>query len=333
MEATRVCWPEAGRAVLETFTLREPGPGEVAVETEVTLISPGTERATFLGLPNTPGRFPSYPGYSSVGRVTALGEGVTALAAGDRVVSWAGHASHAVTSAARCWKLPEELPLEEAVYCSLAGIGLQAVRKARVELGEAVLVVGLGLVGNLALQLARLQGGLPAIGLDLEHTRCETAIACGADACFDPRDPGTAAAIDAATEGRGPAVVIEATGSPEPVNEALALAGNGARVVLLASTRGVTETNFYRDVHRKGLTILGAHNAARPPQDSSPGFWTLDDDSRCVLRLMLAGRLHLRPLTSQFIPWQEAPHAYEQLATWGKEALGVVIRWAPGRGG
>ena len=60
-------------------------------------------------------------------------------------------------------------------------------------------------------------------------------------------------------------MVIEATGSPEPVNDAFALACSHGRVVLLASTRGVTETNFYRDVHRKGLTVLGAHANAVPP--------------------------------------------------------------------
>src|SRR5439155_297343 len=121
--------------------------------------------------------------------------------------------------------------------------------------------------GNLGLQLSRLQGGFPMLGLDLDEGRRETAMACGADDCFDPAEAGTAAALDRLTEGRGPAVVIEATGNPAAVNESFALAGDGARVVLLASTRGLTEANFYRDVHRKGLTVLGAHASARPPHD------------------------------------------------------------------
>lgn len=57
MEGQRVCWPEQAVAVLEPFTPREPGPGEVLLRTEVTLISPGTERAFFLGLPNAEGKF------------------------------------------------------------------------------------------------------------------------------------------------------------------------------------------------------------------------------------------------------------------------------------
>jgi L-iditol 2-dehydrogenase len=327
MQGTRVYWPESGRAELEAFTPRDPQSGEVAVETEVTLISPGTERAGFLGLPNTPQQFPSYPGYSNIGRVAVVGEGVGDLSPGDRVATWIGHASHGVARAERCWKVAEGLPATEAVYFSLAAVALQGVRKARVELGDAVLVVGLGLVGNLALQLARLQGGLPALGLDPDHGRQETAVACGADACLDPEQSDTPAALAAATEGRGPSVVIEATGFPQAVNESFALAGQGARVVLLASTRGTSETNFYRDVHKKGLVVLGAHNSIRPPRDSSPGFWTLGDDARCVLRLQAAGRLHTRPLTSQVIPWQEAPRAYEILASWRRDVMGMVLDW------
>src|SRR5260370_28909176 len=73
---TRVCWPEQGRAELEPFSVRGPKAGEVLIRTEVTLISPGTERAFFLGLPNAEAGFPGYPRYSSIGRGTAVGEAV-----------------------------------------------------------------------------------------------------------------------------------------------------------------------------------------------------------------------------------------------------------------
>jgi L-iditol 2-dehydrogenase len=332
MEAMRVCWPEQGRAELRTFTPPSPRPGEVLIRTEVTLISPGTERAFFLGLPNAQANFPYYPGYSNVGRVIAVGEpapGVAGLqvAVGDRVASGGGHASHVVARAERCWRVPDRLPATEAAYFNLAAIAMQGVRKARVELGEPVLVVGLGLIGSLALQLARLQGAFPALGLDLDAGRREIAAGTGADACLDPSDPETTAALDAATDGRGPAVVIEATGHPEVVNEAFARAGDHARVVLLASTRGTTEANFYRDIHRKGLTVLGAHAIVRPPHDSSPGFWTLGDDTRTALRLLAAGRLRVGPLTSKQFPWRDAPQAYEQLASWRKDALGMLLLW------
>jgi 2-desacetyl-2-hydroxyethyl bacteriochlorophyllide A dehydrogenase len=328
MEASRVCWPEQGRAVVEPFTPRAPGPGEVLVETEVSLISPGTERAFFLGLPNAQRQsFPSYPGYCNIGRVAALGDGVESLQAGDRVASPLGHASHGIMRVDRCWPVPDGLGPERAVYCHLGAIALQGVRRARVELGESVMVLGLGLVGNLALQLAGRSGAQPLIGLDTDAGRREIAERCGADVCLDPSAPDAVDAFARATGGSGAAVVIEATGSPEAVNDAFLYAGMHGRVVLLASTRGVTETNFYRDVHKKGLAVYGAHNAARPPHDSSPGFWTAGDDTRTVLRLLAAGRLHVDPLTTETLPSREAARAYEWLASWRKDLLGILLRW------
>jgi 2-desacetyl-2-hydroxyethyl bacteriochlorophyllide A dehydrogenase len=328
MEGTRVCWPEKGRAILESFTVREPGPGEVLIQSEVSLISPGTERAFFLSLPNAQGRFPGYPGYSLVGRVIACGDGVSTVRAGDRVVCGGPHASHAVLRSERVWPSAEGLEPAEAVFFNLGAIAMQGVRKARIELGEATLVLGLGLIGNLALQLARLQGALPAIGLDPDRGRRELAGACGADAAFDPGAAEVESSLSALTGGRGPAVVIEATGSPEAVNDALARAGHHARVVLLASTRGTSETNFYRDVHRKGLTLLGAHANVVPPRDSSPGYWTLGDEVGTILRLLAARRLQVAPLTSRVFPFNEAPVAYEQLASWKKDLLGMVLQWS-----
>jgi L-iditol 2-dehydrogenase len=327
MEGKRVCWPERGRAEIVPFTPPAPKAGEVLIQTEVTLISPGTERAFFLGLPNAEGRFPAYPGYSNVGRVIALGEGVTDLGVGDRVASGTSHASHTVARTERCWRVPEGLDPTQAVFFSLGAIALQGVRKARVEMGEAALVLGLGLIGNLALQFARLNGAFPALGLDPDAGRREIARTCGADACFDPTAADTEAALATATEERGPAVVIEATGFPEVVNEAFARAAFHARVVLLASTRGLTEANFYRDIHKKGLSVLGAHASTIPPRDSSPGFWTLRDDTRVVLRLLAAGRLRVDPLISEVAPAEEAPRLYEQLGSWRKDALGMLLRW------
>jgi L-iditol 2-dehydrogenase len=333
-EGMRVCWPERGRAEVAPFCPAAPGAGQVLIETEVTLISPGTERAFFLGLPNATAGFPYYPGYSSVGRVASLGEPPVRsadgaeLRVGDRVVSGGPHASHTTIAAHQCWRVPEELSPGEAVFFSLGAIALQGVRKARVEIGEPVAVLGLGMIGNLALQLARLQGGLPVIGLDPDAGRRKIAAECGADAALDPTADGADAALLAATHGGGPAVVIEATGNPEAVNDAFALARAHARVVLLASTRGVTETNFYQDIHRKGLTVLGAHANAVPRHESSPGFWTRSDDTQTALRLLAGSRVRVGPLTSERFSWQEAPRAYELLGSWQKDLLGMLLVWS-----
>ncbi len=327
MQGMRVCWPERGKAILESFEVREPGSGEVLVRSEVTLISPGTERAFFLGLPNAQGRFPSYPGYSHVGRVLRAGAGVEGIPEGARVVSGGGHASCVTVRADRCVVAPEEGDPKHAVFHSLGAIALQGVRKSRVELGEAAATLGLGLVGSLALQLTRLQGALPAVGLDLDPGRRDLAVRCGADLALDPSGEAGLEAARAACGGSGPAVVIEATGFPEAVNVAFALAGNAGRVVLLASTRGVTETNFYQHIHKKGLIVHGAHNSARPARESSAAYWTLADDTRTVLRLLAAGRLQVEPYISEVFPAAEAARAYEVLGSWRKDLLGMVLDW------
>jgi NADPH:quinone reductase-like Zn-dependent oxidoreductase len=86
-----------GTAVLKPFEVPEPGAGQVLLENEYTVISAGTERANLMSLPNTSGRFPFYPGYCGVARIVTVGEGVTNVRAGDRVLS-----TYSVTAPTRC---------------------------------------------------------------------------------------------------------------------------------------------------------------------------------------------------------------------------------------
>ena len=100
-------------------------------------------------------------------------------------------------------------------------------------------------------------------------------------------------------------------------------------MVLIASTRGETNNvNFYRDVHKKGLIIIGAHNEVRPLQESSPHFWTMRDDCELVLKLISLKRLSVAPLISHRLPWENAPDAYEMLMKWDTKLLGVILDWS-----
>ena len=152
MKAQRVVWPDRAKVDVETFALPSVGDDEVLVATECTLISPGTERAFLLGLPNAQGRYPSRPGYSNIGTVIEVGKAVADCEIGDRVASTQGHTSHFVTSPSRLLKVASpDVPAEETVFFNLGAIALQGVRKARIELGEATLVLGQGLIGLLAM--------------------------------------------------------------------------------------------------------------------------------------------------------------------------------------
>ena len=331
MRGKRVVWPERAKVDIEEFEIPSLNDDEVLVESECTLISPGTERAFLLGLPNTRGGFPARPGYSNIGRVIAVGKAVTNCPIGERVASTGGHTSHFVTEPNRLIQMDAaDVPAEEAVFFNLGAIALQGVRKARIELGETTLVLGQGLVGLLALQLARVSGAVPAIAADLTDSRLNVSKSIGADCTLNPEDADFAEQLAAVTNGDGPAVVIEATGHPDAISTALDVAGWGARVIILASTRGETpNVNFYRDVHKKGLMLYGAHNSIRPRHETSPHFWTLEDDSRLLLSLIAQKRFSVAPLITHRVRGEEAPKAYQLLMAWNPELLGVVLQWSP----
>jgi 2-desacetyl-2-hydroxyethyl bacteriochlorophyllide A dehydrogenase len=333
MTGHRVVWTQQGIAEVEEFEMPKPSEGQLLLRTRVSLVSPGTERAFFLGLPNATSRYPQYPGYSNVGEVVEVGSPLSTqhsaltFQVGDRVACGSRHASHVVVNAADCLHVPEGAPDEEAVFFNLAAIAMQGVRKARVELGEPVAVIGAGLIGLLAMQLAKLNGALPAISVDKDERRLEFARQAGADVAL-VADDNAASAVRELSGSDGASVVIEATGFPAAILQAFALAKTFGRVILLGSTRGETESvNFYRDVHKKGLTIIGAHAAMRPRQESSAGWWTTKDDQRVALKLLAMKRLAIQPLITHRFAWQESPQAYALLKEWNLNALGMVLNW------
>ena len=134
------------------------------------------------------------------------------------------------------------MPSEEAVFFNLGAIALQGIRKARIELGEATLILGQGLIGLLALQLSKLSGAMPVIAADLTDSRLEISKSIGADRTLNPEDANFSEQLDTVTNGNGPVVVIEATGHPDAVSTALAVAGwGGARRATRKHTRRDTE--------------------------------------------------------------------------------------------
>ncbi|MBI4023898.1 MAG: zinc-binding alcohol dehydrogenase [Verrucomicrobia bacterium] len=328
MTSHRVVWVRKGVAEAQPFEVPSPGEGQALVRTSFSLISPGTERAFFLGLPNAVCEFPLIsPGYSLVGEVAQLGAKVEGLKIGQRVACSAGHAGHVVMNAGDCLPLPDGVSEEQAAFFNLITITLQGVRKARVELGEPVVVLGAGLIGLLAMRLAKLCGALPAICVDKDERRLEFARQFGADAVL-AADDKLPEVLQRLCEPSGASVVIEATGSPQAIVQAFSLTRRLGRVILLGSTRGETErVNFYRDVHQKGLTVVGAHNSTRPPQDSHPGWWSMRDDFRVSLKLLATRRLELQSLITHRFPWQQIPQAYELLSQWDGNAQGMLLDW------
>jgi 2-desacetyl-2-hydroxyethyl bacteriochlorophyllide A dehydrogenase len=319
-----------GTAVLKPFDVPRPGPGEVLVESDYSVVSAGTERANLLNLPNTSGEFPYYPGYCGIGHVTALGEGVENVAVGERaLVTWAGHRSHIVQKAADLTVVRDDrVESLEAAFVAIAAMGLQGVRKLRLELGESVMVIGLGLLGMFATQLARIDGAIPVVVSDFDPRRRALARTLGADHAFSPDEENLADKIKALTDGQGANCVVEVTGAAVALQQALTYVAWEGRVSLLGCTR-IPDANidFYQCVHKRGVSLIGAHTMVRPQVDSYPGYWTARDDYRTLLALLAAGRLQVRPIISEIVSPQCAPAIYTRLAEDPHPPLGIVFDW------
>ncbi|MDW8062158.1 MAG: zinc-binding alcohol dehydrogenase [Nitrososphaerota archaeon] len=325
-----VVFEDKGVVSLEEYEIGSLEPGRLLVKTFYTLISPGTETAFLLGLPNTPSVYPQYPGYSNVGVVEDLAEDVELFKVGDIVVSPSRHASIVNPKAENTFKIPEGLDPIEAVFFYLSAIALQGVRKSEPEIGESAVVLGLGLIGQLAAQFLALSGATPIIGVDLYDYRVKVTESLSIDYGLNPLKIDVASEVYRVTDGRGASIVIESTGNPEAVNLAFKLAGRRGRVVLLGSTRGLSTVNFYSDVHRKGLIIIGAHNSIRPRTESSRWFWNLRDDVEVVFKLLSKKRLKVRELISSILDYRSAGEAYRLLIDSKDRVISIALDWRRG---
>lgn len=300
---------------------------EVLIRATKTLISPGTERALLLNLPGLAVQYPKTTGYSHVGEVVAVGGAVDGLTIGDRVASRSRHASHVIAKEENCHKLDDDIDDEEATFFQLLAISLQAVRKTRLEVGEGAAVIGAGLVGLLALQVCRAAGALPVIAVDSDRGRLKRAERLGADATIHA-DQTAEFLQTSSVLSKGVPVVIEATGNPAALETACQIASFGGRLALLGSSRGATESfDFYKQVHKRGLTLIGAHISTTYRLAAAPGWWTQHEEQRTALRLIQNRRVAVQPLITHRYSFQDIQAAYELLANWNPDAIGIVIDW------
>ena len=300
-----------------------PASGEVLVKLAFSTISSGTERANLTGELNISlverfekAIFPRRGGYSSAGVVQAVGEGVTSVQPGDRVaVSWSTHCQYVCAQERYVYKLDEETPFSEAALWHIGTFPMAAVRKCRLEIGESAIVMGLGVLGRMAVQLLRCAGAAPIIAADPVEAKRAQALRDGADYALDPFDPDFAQQVKALTGG-GVKVAIEVTGNGKALDTVLDCMERFGRVALLGCTRNSDFTiDYYHKVHGPGITLVGAHTNARPDEASYPGMWTTRDDVLAIQRLVRHGRLTLQPLVEEIHSPAECFEVYHRLAT------------------
>jgi predicted dehydrogenase/threonine dehydrogenase-like Zn-dependent dehydrogenase len=274
-------------------------------------------------------------GYCNVGEVVQVGAGVTAFKVGDLVVSNGKHAEFVAVPANLCALVPQAVPADHAAFTPLGAIALQGIRLAQPSLGERVVVMGLGLVGLLAVQLLRSQG-CRVLAFDFDAARVELAARFGAEAIDLSTGADPCVEAQRFTRGQGvDAVIIAAsTTSSEPVSQAARMCRKRGRVVLV----GVTGLELLRaDFYEKEISFQvscsygpGRYDTEYEEKGRDYPFgyvrWTEQRNFEAVLDMMASGRVDVRPLISHRFQVTEAQRAYELIASTAS-SLGIVLEY------
>ncbi|MBV9322982.1 MAG: zinc-binding alcohol dehydrogenase [Chloroflexi bacterium] len=344
-----------GKIRIESFELPLPGPRDVLVRTRLTQVSAGTEvnaiRARRSGA--RLGELDDLPlGYTSVGVVEVVGPEVAGLAPGDRVLGSGPHASHwLVTPAARegeqgLLRVPEEVDDASAAFAILGDVALHAIHRARIAIGESVAVHGQGVVGLIALRLARLSGAHPLIGVDIVDERLRVSKLYGASGVVNATTEDVAAAIHAATpvprrfDGAAAAgleptsgadVQIHATSRIDVVPAIVRAAADRGRIVIAGATAawpdpGPTIPLSLDVLLRREISVVGSYETGVAV--SHPYWpWTRSRNRATIIDLIRRGELDVRPLISHVVPFRDAPAVYDMLTAGGEGWLSVAFTW------
>jgi 2-desacetyl-2-hydroxyethyl bacteriochlorophyllide A dehydrogenase len=237
----RLAFTGTRQAEWEEFLLPEQlEPHQVLVQTLWSAVSSGTETAIYAGTHigfRTPGaRYPKYPylaGYAATGTVLAVGSDVSGFAPGQIVAFPGKHATHGVWDVREepVVAVPEGVGADVAALARLGTISLNGIRLARISLGDSIIVMGAGLIGQFAAQFAHLSGGHPVVIVDRLAGRLQAAKTCGITRTIDVTEQDPVLAGRELTRGRGFDVVVEATGAASVVAQSLELPASQARDV------------------------------------------------------------------------------------------------------
>ena len=328
MNAQRLVFPGKQKVLIEDFDAGTPGPGQVLVRSHLSLMSTGTENIVF-NRNFDPGthwdnwvKYPFYPGYAMVGVVEELGEGVTEVKKGQRVAHRAAHCSHHVIAAADVRPIPDNVSFEEAVWFALGKITFHGALAADYQLGDSVLIIGAGPIGQMSIRWAAAAGAANIIVVDTAASRLPLAKAGGATALIEKSIAEARDAVLAANGGKLPRLVIDSTGSAVVFSAALGLADRFGRVVVLGDTGAPAQQKLTSDVIMRGLTIIGAHDGHETAR------WNGKAIIDYFFKLAASGRFSLAGLTSHVFAPDQCAEAYATANRDRASTMGLIFDWA-----
>jgi 2-desacetyl-2-hydroxyethyl bacteriochlorophyllide A dehydrogenase len=322
----RVVFPAPNVVELEAYDPGSPGDGEVEIRTICSLISTGTEGIVLRRLfsPDTGwaefAQLPFRPGYAAIGVIERVGSGVSELVPGRVVAVRRGHGSRHVVPEDECYPIPDGVAADDAVWFALAGIAFRGAYAARIALGDSVLVVGAGPIGQMLLRWAVFAGAGRVIVVDPMKERLSFALHGGAAAVIDR---GIEEAVgELGGKDATPGIIVDTTGNAAVFRALLRVAPQYGRIVLLGDTGRPEDQRLTQDVVLKGLTIVGAHDGHH--RDG----WTGRHVSDLFFDLVAAGRFPVQGLiTHRFAP-DDAWQAYDLTGSHRERTMGVLLDWS-----
>jgi predicted dehydrogenase len=276
-------------------------------------------------------------GYSSAGVVTEVGEGVTEFRVGDRVscagAGYANHADYSFVPRNLCVKVPQGVSWDGAAFATVGAIALQGVRQAAPGLGERVAVLGLGLIGQLTVQLLR-AAGCRVLGFDPNPARAKLAAELGAHLVVS-EDLESAAASLSGGSGMDAVIVAASTPSAGPLEQAGEIARLRGRIVVVGLVGMEIPRSLY---YRKELDLrmsMSYGPGRYDPDYEEHGLdyplphvrWTAGRNLESFLELIADDRVRLGPLVSHRFAIDRAREAYDLISSGREPYLGVLLEY------
>lgn len=324
---------------------RSLGSDEVRVRTLFSGISAGTEMSAYRGTnPYLNKRWDAarrlfiadsahsqieYPitgwGYEEAGEVVESGSDVSGISPGTLVYGSWGHRSSAVLDAAYAREriLPDGLDPILGIFSHIGATALNGVLDASIRLGETVAVFGLGVVGQLVAQMARLSGAR-VIGVDMLPERRQIALELGAPLVLDAGKGDAAERIKDLTDGRGADICIEASGSYRALHEAIRACAYTSRVVALGFYQGEGRgLSLGEEMHHNRVTIVTSQIGGIAPELQHR--WDRLRLVHTFMHLPASGDLHLHPLITQVRPATDAAELFQLVSEHPERVLQAVL--------
>jgi threonine dehydrogenase-like Zn-dependent dehydrogenase len=273
--------------------------------------------------------YPLYQAGEVLAEVIEVGKEVSGVQLGDRYASYASYREVQVISPDAWTRVEPNVRPEAAISQAFSGTTLQAVRRARLEIGDDVLIIGAGPMGALLVPWTRLAGAGRIIVADLHPLRRKIARELGATHVLDPKEVDLASAVQAITEGNGPDVVFDAGNTAATFPLAIELARAQGKVVVLSwHTQPITIDDITKDFYHKELEIIATRATGPSPTYRSPYLrWTSRESQQLIARWMAEGRFDPSPIVTDQRPLSEFVSALEALLERPAEHMKTLIAW------